>query len=71
MESETAHILKKLNYFVFNVFFCLFADHDVKRTTSSCVSVKPFDISVSVKTILWVLYFIRNDLLERYLIRTD
>ena len=30
MELETAHIWKKINYFVFDVFF-LFADDDVKR----------------------------------------
>ena len=62
MESETAHILKTLNYFVCNVFFCLFADHDVKRTTSNCVSVKPFDISVSVKnyTLGTLLYLLQR-----------
>ena len=31
MELETAHIWKKINYFVFDVFFFLFADDDVKR----------------------------------------
>ena len=30
VESETAHIWKKLDYSTFNVFFLLFADDDVK-----------------------------------------
>ena len=45
MESETAHIWKKLKYFVFNVF-CLFADDDVK---TSYISARSFDISVQLK----------------------
>ena len=40
MESETAHIWKKLNYFVVNVF--LFADDDVKRNNLELCFCKVF-----------------------------
>ena len=70
MESETAHVWKKLNYFVFNVFFFLFADDDVKSN----------DLELYFCEIFWCkcfcrkLYFeysnflIRKDLLERCLL---
>ena len=41
MESETAHIWKKLKYFVFNVF-CLFADDDVKTNDLELYFCKVF-----------------------------
>ena len=58
MESETAHIWKKLywqqilsrfiNYFTFNGF--LFAGDDVKRMIQGYISVKCFDINVNRKS---------------------
>ena len=56
MESETAHIWKKLNYYVFNVF-CLLADDDVKTN-----DLESFDTIVSVKnyTLGTVIYLLER-----------
>ena len=67
MESETAHICKQLNYFTLIFFLCL----QVMMSKRVTISVKSFDISVSVKIKLYFVYcklFIRKDLLERYLL---
>ena len=50
MESETAHIWKKIELFYIQCFFfCLFADDDVKMNYLELHYIKSFDISVSVK----------------------
>ena len=54
--------MEKIKLFCIQFFF-LFPDDDVKRTTSSCSSVKSFDISV------YFTLFIRKDFLERYLLQ--
>ena len=60
MESETAHIWKKINNFTFGFF--LFVGDEVKTN-----DFKYFDISVSAKKLYfgYCNLFIREDLLER------
>ena len=69
MESETAHIWKKLNYYVFNVF-CLLADDDVKTNDLELCFCKVFRYNCFCKKLYfgYCNLFIRKDLLERYLL---
>ena len=70
MESETVHIWKKLNYFVFNAFFFLFADDDVKTNDSELYFCKIFRYKCFCKKLYfgYCNLYIRNDLLGRYLL---
>ena len=68
MESETAHIWRKLNYVKFNVF--LFADDDVKTNNSELCFCKVFQDKCFIKKLYFgsCNLFTRKDLLERCLL---
>ena len=57
-ESETAHKLKKLNYFTFNAFFCLFAGDDVKMNYLEVNFYKVFRYKCFCKETLLERYFL-------------
>ena len=69
MELETAHVWKKLNYFVFNVFF-FFADDDVKTKDLDIYFCEIFWYKCFCKKIYFEYsnFLIRKDLLERCLL---
>ena len=61
MESEIAHIWKKLNYFTFNVFFLLFAGNGIKMSDLALHFYKVFQYKCFCKKTSTRIIFIRKD----------
>ena len=70
MESETAHIWKKTKLFYIQCFF-LFAGDDIKTNDLELYFFKVFRCKYFCKKLYfgYCSLFIRNDLLERYLLK--